>query len=125
MNTNRFLNVLNDVLGEHGIKWCRGECGECGHKRGFVLRKDRTTIHFDSKICTRSSLHNALHEVGHCINDEKGLRSFECEAGAEKFANDTMKEYGVSVPRKSKVLGFAYIKRKKKHGDRIKRGRGL
>ena len=117
-----YKEILEEVLGKNNLNWCTGCDASRGHKRGFVLFKDKTTIHLDSKVATRSTLHRALHEVGHCVNDESGLRSFECESRAEKFANDTMKEYGISVPRKVKTRGVSYVKRKKRHGDNIRRG---
>ena len=109
-------------LKRNNLNWCKGECGLEGHKRGFILKKDKTTVHYDSKICTRGTLHGGLHEIGHCVNNEKGLRRFEQEANAEKFANDKMKELGVSIPRKTRALGVAYVRRKKRHGDNIRRG---
>ena len=116
------LDILNDVLVKNNLNWCKGcEAGR-SHKRGFVFTKDRTTIHLDSKVSTRSALHRALHEVGHCVNDETGLRSFQCEALAEKFASDTMRNYNIPVPRKSVRQGVAYIQRKKRHGDNIIKG---
>lgn len=118
-----FLKIFEDVLKKHNLNWCKGECGILGHKRGFVLNKDRTTVHLDRAIATRATLHRALHEIGHCINNEKGLRSFECEAGAENFANKTMKEYGVSIPRKVRARGVAYVRRKKRHGENIRRSK--
>ncbi len=118
-----YKELLGEVLKKHNLNWCKGCNASLGHKRGFVLNKDKTTIHLDSKIANRSTFHRALHEVGHCVNNESGLRSFECESGAEKFANDTMKEYGISIPRKTKASGVSYIQRKKRHGNNIKRGK--
>ena len=116
------IEIFENELKKHNLNWCKGECGEKGHKRGFVLHKDKTTVHYDSKIKTRSTLHGALHEIGHCINNEKGLKSWEREANAEKFANEKFKEFGISVPRKRKALGVWYVKQKKRHGDNIRRG---
>ena len=116
--------IFEEELKKNNLSWCTGECNlRGGHKRGFVLRKDKTTVHYDSKIATRSTLHGGLHEIGHCLNNESGLRTFEKEANAEKFANDRMKEYGISVPRKTRALGKDYIKRRKQWGDNIRNGR--
>ena len=117
------IEIFEEQLRKYNLNWCKGCDASLGHKRGFVLYADKTTVHYDSKIATRSTLHGGLHEIGHCINDETGLRSFEKEAKAEEFANKTMKEYGISVPRKTKALGVRYVKRKKRHGDNIKRSR--
>jgi len=118
-----FLELFEQELKKHNLNWCKGECGHGSHKRGFVFSKDKTTVHYDSKICTRTTLHGGLHEIGHCINNEKGQLRWQQEAGAEKFANDKMKEFGVSVPRKTKAMGVSYVRRKKRHGDNIRRGR--
>ena len=119
----KYIKILEEELKKNKLNWCKGECGELGHKRGFVLRKDKTTIHFNSKIKTRSTLHGALHEIGHCVNNEKGLKSWEREAQAENFANKKFKEYKISIPHKVKALGVDYVKRKKRHGDNIRSGR--
>jgi hypothetical protein len=117
-------DILEAQLKKYNLSWCKGECGKTGHKRGFVLAKDKTTIHLDSKVQTRRSLHRALHEIGHCVNDETGLRSYQKEQNAEKFAKAVMKEYGISVSRKMANSGKRYVARKKRHGDNIKKGRG-
>jgi hypothetical protein len=113
--------IFEAELKKYNLTWCKGECGLLGHKRGFVLDKDKTCVHYDSKICTRATLHGGLHEIGHCINDETGLRSYEKEAKAEEFANNKMKEQGISIPRKTRALGKDYVRRKKRHGDNIRR----
>ena len=117
-----FLEMFEAELKKYNLKWCKGECGRNGHKRGFVMSDDRTTVHYDSKICTRATLQGGLHEIGHCVNDEKGLKRWEQEEQAEKFANDKMKELGVSVPRKTKLRGIDYVRRKKRHGENIIKG---
>ena len=120
-----FLEVFENELKERGLNWCRGCNAKRGHKRGFVLDRDKMMVHFDSMIATRKTLHAGLHEIGHCVNDERGLRSFECEANAEAFATRRMRELGISVPRETVARGVAYVQRKKRHGDRIKQGRAI
>lgn len=118
-----FREIFEQELKKHNLNWCKDCDASRGHKRGFVFDKDKTTVHLDSQICTRATLHRGLHEIGHCVNDEKGQLRWQQEAGAEKFANDKMKEYGISVPRKTKSRGVSYVKRKKRHGDNIRAGR--
>jgi len=115
--------ILEAELLKHGIKWCRRCDSRASHKRGFVYNADKFTIHLDSEVATRSTLHRALHEVGHCVNKEAGLRRYEQEANAERFATDTMRFYGVVVPRAVIYRGVAYVARKKRHGDNIKNAR--
>ncbi len=115
--------IFESELAKHNLKWCRSCNASRGHKRGFVLWADRITVHLDSEVATRSTLHRALHEIGHCVNDEKGLRSFEREAMANKFADNVMRENGISVPRKVSALSRGYVQRKKRHGDNIRAGK--
>ena len=114
-----YKEILEAELNKHGLSWCRGCAVNSSHKRGFVLHADKKTIHYDSNVVTRNSLHRGLHEVGHCINDEKGLRRYECEANAEAYATDTMRAYNIPVPRKTVALGKSYVKRFKRFGDNI------
>lgn len=103
-----------------------GLCTACdhpsSHRRGFVLPSQRT-VHLDRAIATRSTLHRALHEVGHILNDKPGMRSFEREAGAERYATQAMRAFGLTVPRRVTQIGAAYVARKKHHGDRIRAAR--
>lgn len=120
-----FKEIFQEQLSKHGLSWCRACDASRGHKRGFVLNADKKTVHYDSEIATRKTLHGGLHEIGHCINDERGLRSYECEANAEAFATRTMRELGIRVPRDTVRRGVAYVQRKKRHGDRIREARGI
>ena len=117
-----FKEIFEAQIAKHGLSWCKGCDASRGHKRGFVLNKDKKTVHLDSEIAQRKSLHRGLHEIGHCINNESGQRSFEKEAGAEAFATKTMRELGIRVPREVVQRGVDYVARKKRHGDNIKKG---
>jgi hypothetical protein len=120
----KYINIFLQELKKHNLNWCLGECGTKGHKRGFVLLRDKSTVHLNSNISTRSSLHRGLHEIGHCINDEKRLRSYEKEAKAEEFATKLMRNLGIPIPKKVSIKGKAYVQRKKLHGDNIKKALG-
>jgi len=80
-------------------------------------------VHLDSEIGTRSSLYRGLHEIAHCILDEKGLRRFECEAQANSWAAERMRLLGISVPRKTAGKGRTYVSRMKRWGRNIRKGR--
>ncbi len=116
------LELFEAELQARGLRWCRGECGERGHKRGFVMKGDKLTVHLDAAIATRSSLHRGLHEIGHCVNDERGLRRFEKEAQANAFAETRLRELGVPVPRSTARKGRAYVARFKRFGDAVAEG---
>lgn len=120
------MSTLRDMfeaeLALHGLQWCR-DCHESGHKRGFVLDAQPKVVHLDSQIATRASLHRGLHEIGHLVNDQGGMRRFQKEAQAEAWAGLRMRELGISVPRKVAAKGRRYVARMKNWGDKIKAGR--
>ena len=104
------------------IVWCQGCDSYNGHKRGFARFSDRT-VHYDSKIATRSTLQGGLHEIGHLVANKPGMKRWEKEASAETWANNRMKELGISVPRKTRALGKQYVARMKRWGKNIAAGR--
>lgn len=114
-----FKELFENELKKRGLNWCKGCNNGRNHRRGFVAWADKKTVHLESEIATRKTLHRGLHEIGHCVNDETGLRTYEREANAEKFATQTMRELGVRVPRDTVRRGVAYVARKKAHGDNI------
>lgn len=118
-----FLEIFQIELQAHNLAWCRLCCATKCHRRGFVLAEDRDTVHLESAILTRSSLHRALHEIAHCILPEKGLRRYQCELQANRWAEAKMQAYGVSVPRKTAAAGRSYERRMKRWGDNIRRAK--
>ena len=118
-----YKEAFEAELAKRGLAWCRGCCARSSHKRGFVIRDDKTTVHYDSEIGTRKTLHGGLHEIGHCVNDERGMRRYQAEANAERFAGDLMRELGIPVPRQVVALGKSYVRRMKTWGNNIKKGR--
>ena len=118
--------VFEAELQANDIFLCTGCEHGRSHTRGFVeFGKPVKVIHLDRAIATRSTLHRALHEVGHLVNEvaQKTMKSWEREADAEKYATDTMRILGVRVPRKVVAAGVSYVARKKQHGANIRRGR--
>jgi len=115
--------IFEAELAAYNLSWCRAcEIGK-SHSRGFVLDADKTMVHLDSEIGTRSSLYRGLHEIAHCILEEKGLRRYECEAQADRWAESKMRERGISVPRKVSGRWKAYVSRMKRWGANIRKGR--
>lgn len=119
-----FVDIFEAELAARGLDWCFGDerCGTKSHKRGFVLDADKKTVHLDSEIATRSSLHRGLHEIAHCVLSEKGLRRFEKEAQANKWAERRMRELHIPVPSKVAAKGRSYARRMKSWGDSIRKG---
>ena len=112
--------MANDIL------LCRGCEHGRSHKRGFVrFGQAVKVVHLDRAIATRSTLHRALHEIGHLVNEvaQKSMKSWEREEDAEKYATDTMRVLGIRVPRSVVAAGVSYVARKKRHGANIRRGR--
>lgn len=114
------LEIFQAELVAHNLTWCRG-CERPGHKRGFVVNGNKYTVHLDREISTRSTLHRGLHEIGHCVNDEAGMRRFQKEAAANKWAENRMRELGIPVPRKEAAKGKRYVRRMKRWGNNIKK----
>lgn len=113
--------IFERELAACGLAWCRGCCVTSSHARGFVLHEDPKTVHLDSEVATRSSLHRGLHEIAHCILDEKSLRRHEKESQANRWAEGRMRELGIPVPRKTVAAGRSYERRMKRWGDNIRR----
>lgn len=116
------LEVFEVELALNGLQWCR-DCHVSGHKRGFVLDSQPKVVHLDSQIQTRSTLHRGLHEIGHAVHDQSGMRRFQKEAQAEAWAGRRMRELGINVPRKAAAKGRRYVARMKNWGDKIKAAR--
>lgn len=117
-----FLELFQLKLQVHNLEWCRSCCAKQSHARGFVLHDDRRTVHLDSNVVTRAALHRALHEIAHCVLPEFGLRRWECELQANRWAEDVMRSYGISVPRNVAAAGRSYERRMKRWGDNIRKG---
>lgn len=115
-----YKEIFESELLKNNIKWCLGCEHRRSHKRGFTSVHEEKIVHLNNKLVTRFSLYRAFHELGHCLDvDVLKRRSFEREQIAEDFARMKMKEYNIPTPRKMVVLGNSYVKRKKRHGDRI------
>lgn len=117
-----FRAIFEGELRRLELQWCRGCCAANSHARGFVLHEDRKTVHLDSEIATRYGLHRGLHEIAHCILDERGLRRHEKEAQANRWAKGKMREFHIPVPRQVSAAGRSYVQRMKRWGDNIKKG---
>jgi len=122
MSEKTFLQIFEDELSLYGIVWCTGCEKYNSHKRGFAISKARE-IHYDSKIATRATLHGGLHEIGHIVANTPSMRRWEQEASAEAWANKRMAELGISIPRKVRREGKAYVARMKRWGNNIAAGR--
>lgn len=117
--------IIKAELMANDITLCSGCDSYSSHSRGFAV-PDKKTIHYSAKGATRTTLYGFLHEIGHIVmghGKNCPLRRYEKEAQAEEYARKSMKEYGFAVPRKSVVLGNAYIRRFKRFGDNIKKSR--
>lgn len=117
-----YQEIIRAELITHDITVCESCELYNSHSRGFAI-PDNRTIHYKAKGLTRSTLYGFLHEIGHIVMGHVkncGLRRYEREAQAEKYARDSFRDYGIPTPRKNVALGNAYVKRFKKFGDKIK-----
>lgn len=120
-----FSEIVRAELIAHDITLCT-ECERYhSHRRGFAV-PDKREIHYAAKCATRKTLHGFLHEVGHVIKGHGKacqLKRFEREAEAERYATESLRMYGIAVPREAVALGKRYVARWKSLGKRISRGR--
>ncbi len=113
-----YLEFFQAELDAHQITWCQGCLLYNSHRRGFACR-GTNVVHLKSSLATRKSLHRGLHEIGHLVNDEKGLRRWECEEAANRYAATRMRELGIPVPRVTAAKGRRYVGRMKRWGKAI------
>lgn len=116
------LKIFETELEYQSIFWCTHCADGRSHRRGFADPTTKT-IHLDRKISTRSTLHRALHEIGHIVNDEKGMLRWQREEAANQFAERRMRELGVPVPRTAASKGRGYVRRMKRWGTAISKAR--
>ena len=116
-----FTEIVLAELMANDVTLCRA-CSESGHKRGFVLDAQPKVVHLDSEFRTRSTLHRFLHEMGHAVHDQKGMKRWEREEQAEAYARESMRQLGISVPRKVAARGRLYVGRMKRWGRNISAG---
>lgn len=117
-----YLELFQAELDSRAITWCQGCLLYNSHTRGFAT-KGTNTVHLKSEITTRKGLHRGLHEIGHLVNDEKGMKRWEKEEAANRFASTRMRELGIPVPRITAAKGGAYVRRMKRWGKSISKGR--
>ncbi len=119
----KFQAIVERLLTEHTIAWCKG-CDEVNssHKRGFVITGERT-VHLDRALATRATLFRMLHEIGHIVRDQTGMKRWEREQSANQYGFDQMKAHGISVPRPVRAKANRYVARMKRWGRNIAKGR--
>jgi hypothetical protein len=117
-----YLEIFQAELDKRGITWCQGCLLYNSHTRGFAC-KGTNVVHLKSSLTTRSSLHRGLHEIGHLVNDETRMKRWEKEQAANDFAETHMKMLGIPLPRAAVAKGRAYVKRMKRFGKAIRKGR--
>lgn len=120
-----FDEIVKAELLANDIILCVSCDSYSSHSRGFATPDDRT-IHYNKKMATRRTLYGFLHEVGHIVfghGKNCQLRRFEKESQAEEYARESMRMLGFPVPRSQVALGNTYVKRWKRFGDNIKKGR--
>jgi hypothetical protein len=120
-NVMSYMEIFQAELAARGIEWCQGCMLYNSHRRGFAT-KGTNVVHLKSAVATRRTLHRALHEIGHLVNDERGQKRWEKEDGANRFAENRMRELGIAVPRGEAQKGRRYVGRMKRWGSAISAG---
>jgi len=117
--------IMKAELMANNINLCTGCDFPRSHSRGFAVVWTKT-IHYSPKGATRKTLYGFLHEIGHIVlkhGPTCKLRRYEKEFQAEKYARDSFRSFGIPLPREAVAIGNAYIKRMKRFGNNIKRGK--
>jgi hypothetical protein len=117
-----YSEIVAGELQLHDIKLCAGCATYHSHTRGFAVASTRT-IHMNAKFARRSTLYGFLHEVGHIVSGHgpnSKLRRYQQEQEAEDYARQSMRAYGIAVPRCEVQKGDAYVARFKRMGDNVK-----
>lgn len=117
-----YLELFQAEIDANNVTWCKACDAKNSHHRGFAV-KDTRTIHLDRKVSTRSTLHRALHEVGHIVNDETGMRRWQQEEAANDYAEKRLRELGIPVPRGEAAKGRKYVARMKRWGKNISKSK--
>ncbi len=118
-----YLEIFQTELKARGFEWCQGCLLYNSHRRGFAT-PGTNVVHLKSAVATRRTLHRALHEIGHLVNDERGQKRWQKEEGANRFAENRMRELGIPVPRVAAGKGRAYVGRMKRWGKAISTAAG-
>lgn len=122
-----YADIIKAELIAHDINLCTGCDSYNSHARGYATPDDRT-IHCSAKGATRMTLCKFLHEIGHIVKGHGAkckLRRYEREEQAEAYAKQSMKDYGIPMPRKRARRSASYVNRMKRWGNNIARGRQL
>lgn len=117
-----YLELFQAELDANKIEWCKSCLLYNSHKRGFATKGTRV-VHLDRAISTRSTLHRGLHEIGHLVDDETGMKRWEREQAANEYAARRMREMNISVPRVKAAKGRAYVSRMKRWGRNISKSK--
>lgn len=116
-------DLFERELARHNILWCKRCDGGLSHRRGWASLYEERTIHLDSAVQTRSTLYRGLHEIGHLVRNQRGMRRHEKERQANEFAERRLRELGIPVPRNMANRSKEYVSRMKRWGRNISRAR--
>lgn len=111
-----YQEIVKAELMANNIGLCTGCDSYNSHTRGFASADSRI-IHYSRKCATRATLHGFLHEVGHVVKNHGKhcrLKRWQQEQEAETYATESLKAYGIPVPRKAVALGKRYVARWKR-----------
>lgn len=120
-----YQEIVAAELIAHDIVLCTGCSNGLSHNRGWAY-SDTREIHYSKKCATRATLYGFLHEVGHIVREHGKkckLPRWAKEQQAEEYAQDSFRQYGLTIPRTKRAHGTRYVSRMKRWGRNISRGR--
>lgn len=112
-----YKEIQDEVIQQYSVDICDGtKCKNDWH-RTHAHVKERRVCKWVRKGSIESTF-TLLHEIGHIETTKSGMRRCESEYYATVWAIQKCKEYGLTIPEKTKKLYQDYIYREKDRGMR-------
>ena len=113
-----YIEIQNEVIRKYRIDLCDGtKCKDGDWSRTHAHVKQRRVCKWKQKNSAQSTF-DLFHEIGHIETTKSTMRRAESEYHATVWAISKCKEYGVSVPQKTRTLYQNYINMEVDRGKR-------
>lgn len=104
-----YIEIQNEVIKKYRIDLCDGtKCRNGDWSRTHAHPKQRRVCKWKQKNSVQSTF-DLLHEVGHIETTTGKMRRAEEEYYATMWAIEKAKEYGLTIPEKTRRLYQDYI----------------
>ena len=113
-----YVQMQNEVIKKYRIDLCDGtKCKDGDWSRTHAHIRQRRVCKWIQKNSVQATF-DLFHEVGHIETTKGGMRRAEEEYFATVWAIDKAKEYGLTIPDKTKKLYQDYIDMEVARGQR-------